>query len=237
LSQLLAVAERDPLSKHLQTYLPADGTILEGGCGLGQYVVYFRAQGYRIVGGDFSFGALRAHRQERATTPLAVMDLSKLPFAGDLFAAHISLGVVEHLERGPQPIVREMARTLRPGGIALVSVPWLNGLRQFLRPALLRRERQKQAAGMSFYQYLYSRREIRRFLAGAGLRVLRFYPYSPAKGLREFLPKRRSPLAPPKEPGSSSPREPRGRRILYWPPLLYMTAHMILAVAVKEPAA
>jgi SAM-dependent methyltransferase len=245
LEQLLVVAGRDPLSAHLQAYLPASGVILEGGCGLGQYVVYFRQKGYEVMGGDFSVGALQAHHGQRPATPLAAMDLRTLPFADGAIAAHISLGVVEHLENGPEPILREMVRTLRPDGVALVSVPWLNGLRTLFRPVLQRRERQKQAAGMAFYQYYYRRAEMRRFLEQVGLQVVQFYPYSPGKGLREFLPVRRRPArqAGFTAAGAANTKNERGgeegqivgwRRVLYWRPVLAMTAHMILAVAVKE---
>jgi SAM-dependent methyltransferase len=246
LEQLLAVADHDPLSAHLQAFLPTRGVILEGGCGLGQYVLYFREKDYEVVGGDFSVEALQVHHRQRPITPLAAMDLRALPFADGALAAHISLGVVEHLEAGPGPILQEMARTLPTGGLALVSVPWLNGLRTLFRPVLRRREREKQAAGLAFYQYYYGRGEIRAFLAEVGFRVVRFYPYSPGKGLREFLPMRRRGVkkeeftaegakdAEKKEKREEEKPMEGGRRILYWRPVLAMTAHMILAVAVKE---
>jgi SAM-dependent methyltransferase len=248
LEQLLAVAGRDPLSAHLQANLPADGVVLEGGCGLGQYVLYFRQKGYDVMGGDFSVAALQAHYRQRPTTPLAAMNLRTLPFADGAIAAHISLGVVEHLEAGPEPILREMVRTLRPGGVALVSVPWMNGLRTLFRPRLQRREQQKQATGLAFYQYYYSRAELGRFLEQAGLRVVRYYPYSPGKGLREFLPvrSRRATTQGVATEGVVNRERMSGeeeaqvvgwRRLLYWRPVLAMTAHMLLAVAVKEGGA
>lgn len=261
LEQLLLVAGRDPVSARLGAHLPTQGVILEGGCGLGQYVLYFRQKGYDVVGGDFSVGALQAHHEQRPATPLAAMDLRALPFADGAIAAHISLGVVEHLENGPVPILQEMVRTLRPGGIVLVSVPWMNGLRTLFRPVLQRREGQKRAAGMAFYQYYYQRDEMRRFLEQVGLRVVRFYPYSPGKGLREFLPVGRKRRTQGNLPTQSRGQKLGGtqegltakvakdtkkkweegeaqivgwRRVLYWRPVLAMTAHMILAVAVKE---
>lgn len=234
LDRLLAVAERDPLSGHLEAHLPPSGLILEGGCGLGQYVLYFRERGYQVVGGDFSLAALQAHRREHPGAPLAVMDLRALPLAYTSLAAYISLGVIEHLPGGPQPILTEMARALKPGGVALVSVPWVNGLRRLLRPLVAYRQARNRRAGLPFYQYYYTRRELKRQLHAAGLSVRAFLPYSPGKGLREFLPRRARRSA---QPGPVSPapvgREPAARRLLYWPPVLAMTAHMILAVAVK----
>lgn len=234
LHRLLAVAEHDPLSTHLLSALPRRGLVLEGGCGLGQYVVYLREKGYRIVGGDFSVHALKTHHGVYPDSPLAAMDLGALPFATGVFAAHISLGVVEHLEQGPAAILNEIARTLQPGGVALVSVPWINGSRRFLRPLLERRERRQRDAGMSFYQYAYTRREIAESLARAGLRVREFHPYNPGRGLR-WLGRTRA-VRTILEAHSSGPAALalRARSLLYRAPVLKMTAHMILAVAVKE---
>jgi SAM-dependent methyltransferase len=232
LERLLAVTERDPLSAHLLSALPASGVVLEGGCGLGQYLLYLRGRGYTVVGGDFSESALRIHRRAHPDSPLAAMDLRSLPFASGVFAAHISLGVVEHLEEGPDAILREMTRTLQPGGVALVSVPWLNGSRRLLRPLISRRERQKRDAGMRFYQYAYSRREIVGFLARAGLRVTEFHPYNPGRVLR-WLP-RTFLVRPVLATRSTNALRSRARSLLSRAPVLNMTAHMILAVAVKE---
>jgi SAM-dependent methyltransferase len=237
LERLLVVAQHDPLSRYLEAHLPPQGFILEGGCGLGQYVLYLLRRGFAVLGGDFSANALRAHRRAYGGTPLALMDLRALPFGDASLAAHISLGVVEHRAEGPQPFLQEIARTLRPGGVALISVPWVNGLRTVLRPLVERREARKRQVGQGFYQYAYSRGEIRRFLEEAGLRVRHFYPYSPAKGLREFLPRRRPGAAASRPPAPATPGGAPGRRLLYWPPLLALTAHMILAVATKESAA
>jgi SAM-dependent methyltransferase len=236
LAHLLAVAERDPLSGHLVRHLPADGVVLEAGCGLGQYVLYLRRRGFATIGADFSFPALAAHRQHHRESPLTALDLRQLPLADGAIAAYISLGVVEHLESGPLPFLGEAARVLRPGGLALVAVPWVNGLRRLLTGRVTKRQGARRDAGMPFYQYCFSRAEIRAFLATAGLRWVTSYPYSPAKGLREFWPgrSRRATDSGPPTTGGPPRRSPLLRQVLYWPPVLAATAHMILAVAVKE---
>jgi SAM-dependent methyltransferase len=232
LDRLLAVAEHDPLSGHLASALPRTGMVFEGGCGLGQYVLYLRRKGYSIIGGDFSLGALMAHRRLCRESPLVAMDLRALPFAAGVIAAHISLGVVEHLEKGPDMIVSELARTLDRNGVALVSVPWVNGLRRILRPVVERRERMKREAGMSFYQYAYTRHEIREFLGRVGLRVVRFHPYNPGRLFRQLGAAFRAANV------QTAPwlvrRRSRLRTLLSRGPVLELAAHMILAVAVKE---
>src|SRR5678815_3620174 len=60
--ELLAVAERSPLTELLVSRLPSHGLVLEAGCGLGQYVTYFRRRGYAAVGADWSARALATGR-------------------------------------------------------------------------------------------------------------------------------------------------------------------------------
>jgi len=53
------------------------------------------------------------------------MDLRELGFRPGVFAAYISLGVVEHDPAGPDAILREAWRLLEPGGVLLLSVPYI----------------------------------------------------------------------------------------------------------------
>ena len=244
LDHLLAVAARDPLSRHLEAYLPMSGVILEGGCGLGQYVLFFRQRGYHIIGSDFSLAALQIHRQAYPDSPLLGLDLRRMPFAADAFQGHISIGVVEHVEEGPQGLLREFYRTLTAGGMLLLAVPWVNGYRLLVKSLIQRRQTRLRVAGAGFYQHAFTLGEIRAFLEKAGFRVRAFHPYSPAKGMREFpvlrnLYRRAAPH--PAERKAAAPSGDKAgeekvhgvRRLLYWPPVLWTFAHMILAVAQK----
>ena len=246
LDRLVAVAHRDPLTTCLEDHLPGQGLILEGGCGLGQYVVYLRDRGYNVVGGDFSLKALRVHREVRPDSPLLCLDLCRIPVADGAFQAHVSIGVVEHIQEGPQELLHEFYRTLAPGGILLLSVPWVNVYRRLTRPFIVRRQARLRGEGAHFYQYALARREVRAFLAEAGFRVRAFYPYSPARGMREVPVLRRTRSRPPEAKTvwragdrAAPVQAPLNcgvqgvRRLLYWPPVLWAFAHMILAVAEK----
>lgn len=244
LDHLLAVAARDPLSRHLEAHLPTSGVILEGGCGLGQYVLFFRTRGYHVVGGDFSLTALQIHRQVYPDSPLLCLNLRRMPFADNAFQGHISLGVIEHLEEGPQEMLHEFYRTLAPGGTLLLSVPWVNGYRRLTMPLIQRRQTRLRAAGADFYQYALTKGEMRAFLEGAGFRVRAFHSYSPAKGMREFPLLRRLYYRAVPRPAEGKTTVPLNnvpgvekihgmRRFLYWPPVLWIFAHMILVVAQK----
>src|SRR5262249_26187107 len=99
---LARVAETSPLTALLLRHLPpAPASVLEAGCGLGQYVAVLRARGYRAVGVDWAIDALRAGRAWAKESPLAAMDLGQLAFRAGTFAACISLAVAGHDPDGP----------------------------------------------------------------------------------------------------------------------------------------
>lgn len=185
--ELLAVAERSPLTELLVSRLPSHGLVLEAGCGLGQYVTYFRRRGYAAVGADWSARALATGRRFAPDTPLCAMDLRSLALRTHSVAAYVSLGVVEHDAEGPDAIVAEAARVLVPGGRLLLSVPYLNGVRRAASPWLRRDNARRRRAGATFYQFAFTRAEVRAFLARHGFAVEAFRPYDPARMLRATL--------------------------------------------------
>ncbi len=238
MAALLEVARRSPLTALIERHLPPRGLILEAGCGLGQYVLLLRERGHAAVGADWSLEALR--EGARSGAPLAAMDLRALGVRSGGAATYLSLGVVEHDSAGPAAIVAEAARVLAPGGVLLLSVPYWNGVRRLSAPWLAREARRTQAGGGQFYQYAFTRSEVRGFLEAAGFQVQSFHPYDPARILRGALRRARRPsggAAPPAAPPAPAPGGGRSRGLLraalYSPPALRLLGHMILAFATK----
>jgi SAM-dependent methyltransferase len=245
LPRLIAVALRDPLTSHILRHLSTDGIILEAGCGLGQYVAILRDHGFRALGGDFSLQALTSHRHARAGSPLVGLDLLHMPFGNGVFHGLVCLGVIEHLQEGPQAMLAEFHRTLAPDGALLVSVPWVNGYRSLVKASIEHKQARQRASGAEFYQYAFTADEVRSFLEGSEFQVQAFYPYSPAKGMRDSaLLRRLLPTTPDlslSQGRASKPAQGAGtsqvsglRRMLYWRPVLHWFAHMILIVAHKQ---
>lgn len=245
--ELLVVARRSPLTPLITGALPAEGVILEAGCGLGQYVLLLRERGWRVAGVDWSLEALAACRRV-AAAPLAVMELRTLAVCDGALAGYVSLGVVEHDAQGPDAILAEARRVLAPGGVLVVSVPYVNGARRLAAPWIRRRNRALAGRGGEFYQYAFSRAELMATLARHGFSVRSAHPYDPARLLRQALRRVlrsrwrapgdgvRSDRARP-APGDEAPR--RGtlagvaRRLLYTAPALRLLGHMLLVVARK----
>jgi len=236
--ELLAVARLSPLTTLITGALPASGVVLEAGCGLGQYVILLRERGWRAAGVDGSVAALAAGRRA-AAVPLAASDLRALAVRTGAVAAYVSLGVVEHDPEGPDAILAEARRVLAPGGVLVISVPYLNGVRRLGAPWIRRRQAALARGGGAFYQYAFSRRELLAALRGHAFAPLAAHPYDPARVLRAAagrLRGARRPAGPAVSPRPSGDRRRGGlralaRRALYSEPALRLLGHMLLVVA------
>jgi SAM-dependent methyltransferase len=105
--------------------LPARARILDAGCGSGRNMVDLARHG-TVTGvelSETSVGLARARNVGEVISG-SVLDM---PFPADSFDLAVSLDVIEHLE-DDLGALREMRRTVTPGGSLLVTVPaypWL----------------------------------------------------------------------------------------------------------------
>ena len=92
----------DPLAPLFDRYTSRGSRLLEGGCGQGQYVVYYGLQGVRVVGVDFAGRALARLKRYAPTSTVCRGNVAQLPFCSGAFEAYYSGGVVEHFEEGAE---------------------------------------------------------------------------------------------------------------------------------------
>lgn len=191
LADRLRFCDVDPLRPLFLRYLTPGATMLEGGCGRGQYVAYYSARGIKVVGLDFARDWLSAIHRESPQLPLCAGDVGALPFRDGAFDLYYSGGVVEHFEGGAERALREARRVLKPGGTLLLSVPYYSPMRRvlaFTRSGEWRRVSGPvldtgDSNGRQFYQYAYTVPEFSKMLTAAGLRVLGTQGYAIAWGL------------------------------------------------------
>jgi len=98
--------------------------VLDLACGTGRHALHLSKEGARVTGVDFSRGMLQ--RAETAHGGRSVRwvehDLHEpLPFDDDAFDAAVHALALDHL-KGPTALLRELARVLRPGGRAAVTI-------------------------------------------------------------------------------------------------------------------
>lgn len=154
--------------------LPRDSVVVDAGCGLARWVIYLRGRGFKVLGTDLARPALAAAAKSGAHGWLFASNTLRLPLRDCSLGGVISLGVIEHEEAGPEEALRELYRVLKPGGVALVSVPYNNPWRRCVINHLRRlRDWQKRRKGLKlqFAEYRFSGRELRQFLERAGFMV------------------------------------------------------------------
>ena len=128
------------------------GPVLDLGCGTGGVLAHLGAFG-RAYGIDPSAEAAGFCRERGL--PVALGSGMDLPFADEAFGAVLALDVIEHVE-DDVAILREARRVLRPGGVAILTVPalpWLwsshddvnHHYRRYMRATL---ERSVRAGGL-----------------------------------------------------------------------------------------
>jgi SAM-dependent methyltransferase len=126
-------------------------------------------QGADVHGIDISLPIARdARRESPGAGHTVVADCRCMPYAAGSFDAVYSMGTIEHFDESDLA-VREMARVLKPGGVAVVGVP--NRLDPFLRPVLVRA---LSAFGLYAYGFekSYTRRGLRQLMTACGFRVI-----------------------------------------------------------------
>jgi SAM-dependent methyltransferase len=146
---------------------------LDVGCGTGLNLDHLSRLA-QPVGTDYYEEALQFCR-ERGHTMLCKADAAELPFGEGFFDIITALDVIEHLDDDVIAL-RELRRVLRPGGVAVISVPAYPVLWTYWDDILGHRRR-------------YTTRTLRAAIEKAGLEVLKV-SYSnmltlfPATGVR-----------------------------------------------------
>jgi ubiquinone/menaquinone biosynthesis C-methylase UbiE len=109
----------------------ARGRLLEVGCGPAVMMPDLLAMGFEVQGIDVSGEMVRRGRQSMAGHPLRercrldLGDVERLQFPDASFDAVLCMGVLEYLP-GSAAALAELGRVLRPGGVAVFSMP--NGI-------------------------------------------------------------------------------------------------------------
>lgn len=155
-------------------------TILDVGCGIGQYVRHFRHFSDRVYGIDIEEPRVRRGAAELPGLMIAVSE--HLPFRSAVFDVVLLNEVIEHV-RDDAATLREAVRVLRPGGHAVIfapnrffpfethgvyvgaryrfgNIPLVNYLPNPLRDRLVPHAR------------AYTRRGLRRIMSGSGARAV-----------------------------------------------------------------
>lgn len=98
------------------------GEVLDAGCGTGRLTRYLADHGCTVRGLDLSPGMVAAGRRAHPDLHLQVASLLDLPFADGRFAgALLWYSTIHTPGPGLPPLLAEVVRVVRPGGVLLVG--------------------------------------------------------------------------------------------------------------------
>jgi ubiquinone/menaquinone biosynthesis C-methylase UbiE len=102
------------------------GKLLEGGCGVGNYVVILSKLGFNVTGIEIDKErveiSLKNIKKYKVNAKIVEGDIRKLPFKDNEFDYIFSHGVVEHF-KDTEIALKEFYRVLKKDGNAMISVP------------------------------------------------------------------------------------------------------------------
>lgn len=153
--------------------------ILESGCGSGRWLAWFTRLGHQPVGIDDSAAPLAVARAHDAALRLVRGDAVQTPFRDASFDVVFSAYVAEHFEDGPQPLLREIHRLLRPGGLLILIVPYESLFRRLVAHRVLQAYYalcRWRGRPLAFTEFRYARRDVEGFLAATGFRLEHLEP-------------------------------------------------------------
>lgn len=118
--------DAQPIVTPVLDFLPEGGRLLDLGCGSGRDAAFFLKQGYDVTGLDGSEAMLReaSSYHPELLGRLVHHELPwPFPFDAGSFDIVLSFAVIMHLEEAHlSRLFSEIARVLRPGGVAAYSV-------------------------------------------------------------------------------------------------------------------
>jgi SAM-dependent methyltransferase len=211
LERAVPYCETDYMNSVFLDYLPSSGHILEAGCGLGYYVIYYKDRGYDIYGLEWVSETLLRAKSYKPDAGLITGDVYHLPFRDKSFKLYFSGAVIEHFEGGPHQVLREAHRVLDDDGLLLIKVPWMNAVRRLedFVDFTLRRKTLKSTVqdkdremvykpvetfevdsapleGYHFHEYYFRKRVLSCILEETGFQVLTSHGVGLEPGLLDF---------------------------------------------------
>lgn len=194
-AQGLEIFDYERVKKQMAIFmrvLPKEETILEGGCGLGPYLIRLRQMGYDVEGLDYNEGPVEKIRAYDPSLSVRVGDVNALPYPDGSFGGYLSLGVIEHFTEGPRQAIREAGRVLKPGGVFIVAVPRCHLFMRLMTPVRFLKSRKflRKIFGKPednhYWEHYFKKEELVSILEEEGFGVKEIIPLDHAHALVSF---------------------------------------------------
>ena len=195
ISEILSIFNYERVKKQMQLYLrvlPKNEKILEGGCGLGPYLIKLRQLGYDVEGIDYNEEPIQRVRQFDPSLPVSVGDVTSISYPDAYFGAYLSLGVIEHFTEGPEKAIREACRVLKRGGVFIVAVPRHHLFMKIMFPVNFLKSRKflrklfHRPDDYHYWEQYFKKEDLSRILSEQGFEVREIHPMDHDHALASF---------------------------------------------------
>lgn len=181
--------------------------ILEAGCGAGRVVKYLYDHGFKDVCGiEMNGDAVSFLNSRYPELNVVAGNILMMPYQKNTFDVVLSYGVVEHFPAGPEMALAALFEVVKPGGVAIITVPSFNILRRisyyislcdFRRYNWLRKlwkknllKRNGFCNGLyidpqfgNFFEYRFTKKQFEYYLNNAGFQIIESKPIAHIDGL------------------------------------------------------
>jgi len=181
--------------------------ILEAGCGLGKAVKYFHDRGFKnICGIEINPDSIDVIKKLCPELDVIQGDVLNMPYEKNSFDMVLSYGVIEHFPDGPHAPLKSAYDALKTNGLAIVTVPSFNTIRQiqyflsyfnpkkynFIRKIFKKKlfYFNKKRMGYyvdpqlgNFYEYRFTRKQFEQLCLSQGFEIIESKPIAHIDGL------------------------------------------------------
>lgn len=150
--------------------------VLDAGCGDGNFAESLAAEGYEVYGIDLSESGIRIAQDRRVGTfkVSSLYESFLAPFSGLTgFDAIVSVEVIEHLY-SPRVFVAEAMKSLRPGGLLIVTTPYWGYLKNIVLALTNRTDNYLTALWDGGHIKHWSRKTLTALMVEQGFEVVSF---------------------------------------------------------------
>ena len=128
---------KDRVEEFIVNHMRSGQNVLDGGCGTGPMVEFFCSRGLYYHGLDVAQGMLDSISRQFRDTPywerikLQIGSSESIPYPDNSFDFFVGMGLLEYLD-DMSPTFDEIARVVKPEGMAVLTIPNLVSLNRFL---------------------------------------------------------------------------------------------------------
>jgi len=181
------ISLRGRFVKLFQRYLPQGASVLEAGCGRGQFVYALSKNGYDVHGVDYAQKTVDILNEKLPELKIRFGDVTNLKDIPDTsYDAYYSGGLIEHFWDGYGPILSEANRVLKQGGHLFITFPFMSAARKSIRESLPAWT--ESTAPEGFYQYALDSDEVIREVSDKGFMLVHKKSRNGVKGFTDVYP-------------------------------------------------